>query len=359
LAYHRLLAVGIKAHPNLTLSDASGELPRSRDQLTRRGPIRPGRYCGQYSLLLRLASGQRYGFADRAEDREVSMREQAEWHDLLAEAVNEPGRIMAAYHAFHNYSVGNALLALSQCLQRKLTPGPLNTYKGWQELGRQVRKGERALTLCMPVTARKKRINSGTGTELEEEHLLTYFVFRPNWFLVSQTDGATPFTLPTPAFDLGVALNNLGVRRLEFDLIDGNVQGFAKDRGIAINPVAQLPQKTTFHELAHVVLGHTKQASMIDRDSTPRCIREVEAESVALICCEALELPGADFAAGYIQHWLRGEKEIPAQSTQRIFSAATAILKAGSYIETGPGIERNLGIKVDLLADSPDSWIPS
>jgi len=255
------------------------------------------------------------------------MRDQPKWQDLLVEAVNKPGRIMAAYSAFHNYSVGNALLALSQCHQRKLTPGPLNTYKGWQKLGRQVKKSERALTLCMPVTAKKKRVNPETN--IEEEHVMTYFVYRPNWFVVTQTGGDTPYTLPSPGFDLDTALRNLEIEKLDFDLIDGNVQGFARDRGIAINPVAQLPHRTTFHELAHVVLGHT-QAVMVDSEATPRCIREVEAESVALICCEALGLPGAEFARGYVQHWLRGQKEIPTQSAQQIFSAATMILKAGS-----------------------------
>jgi antirestriction protein ArdC len=255
------------------------------------------------------------------------VRDQAKWQDLLVEAVNEPGKIMAAYTAFHNYSIGNALLALSQCLQRKLAPGPLNTYKGWQKLGRQVKKGEHALTLCMPVIAKKKRIN--LETNLEDEHVLTYFVYRANWFVLSQTGGDTPYILPTPDFDLDAALNKLEARRLEFDLIDGSVQGFARERGIAINPVAELPHKTTFHELAHIVLGHTQQAVMVDLDATPRCIREVEAESVALICCEALDLPGAEYCRGYIQHWLRGQKEIPAQSAQRILAAASDILRAG------------------------------
>src|SRR5215470_15072277 len=248
------------------------------------------------------------------------MRDQAKWQELLTEAVNKPGKIMAAYTPFHNYSIGNALLALSQCLQRKLTPGPLNTYQGWQELGRHVKKGERALTLCMPVTTKKKRINP--ETELEEEHVLTYFVYRPNWFVLSQTGGDAPYTVPTPGFDLDAALNNLEVQRLEFDLIDGNVQGFARDRGIALNPVAQLPYKTTFHELAHIVLGHTQHAVTVDSDSTPRCIREVEAEAVALICCEALNQPGAEYCRGYIQHWLRREQEIPAASANRVLATA-------------------------------------
>lgn len=256
------------------------------------------------------------------------MKDHAKWHELLVEAVNQPGKFMAAYTAFHNYSIGNALLALSQCLKRNLTPGPLNTYKGWQELGRYVKKGEQALTLCMPVTAKKKKINP--ETKQEEEHVLTYFVFRPFWFTLCQTGGDKPYTLQAPDFDLEAALSGLGIRRIDFDLLDGNVQGFAREKTIAISPIAQLPLKTTFHELAHVVLNHTvEQSTFVDEESTPRSIREVEAEATALICLEALGLDGSAYCRGYIQHWLQGEKEIPTQSAQRIFSAATAILKAG------------------------------
>jgi antirestriction protein ArdC len=87
--------------------------------------------------------------------------------------------------------------------------------------------------------------------------------------------------------------------------------------------------KTTLHELAHVVLGHSTSEKLVDSDQTARHIREVEAESVALICCETLGLEGSDFSRGYIQHWLKTEKEIPNHSAARIFAAATSILKAG------------------------------
>jgi antirestriction protein ArdC len=260
------------------------------------------------------------------------MRDQAKWQELLTEAVNHPGKIMEAYSAFHNYSIGNGLLALSQCLQRNLTPGPLNTYKGWQELGRFVKKGEQALTLCMPVTAEKKKVDP--DTKQEQEHVLTYFVYRPFWFTLCQTGGDKPYALPTPGFDLEVALSNLGIRRIDFDMLDGNVQGYAREKTIAISPIAQHPLKTTFHELAHVVLNHTaEQSSLVDEESTPRSLREVEAESTALICLEALGLDGSAYCRGYIQHWLHGQQEIPTQSAQKIFAAATAILKAGQILK--------------------------
>jgi hypothetical protein len=79
-----------------------------------------------------------------------------------------------------------------------------------------------------------------------------------------------------------------------------------------------------------VVLGHTTSEKLVDSEQTVKHIREVEAESVALICCETLGLEGADFCRGDIRHFLKTEKEIPNQSAARIFAAATSILKAGT-----------------------------
>jgi antirestriction protein ArdC len=85
-----------------------------------------------------------------------------------------------------------------------------------------------------------------------------------------------------------------------------------------------------FHELAHVVLGHTAEGSLNSdsTDRTPRDIRELEAEAVALLCCESLGLLGAAESRGYIHFWFHGN-EVPERSAQRIFHAADQILKAG------------------------------
>ena len=69
--------------------------------------------------------------------------------DLLQSAVQEPGILSRAYSQFHSYSLGNQLLAMMQCHQRGIEPGPMATFPGWKALGRHVRKGEKALTLCM------------------------------------------------------------------------------------------------------------------------------------------------------------------------------------------------------------------
>jgi antirestriction protein ArdC len=257
-------------------------------------------------------------------------KQHATWGELLRDAVEKPGRMLAAYTAFHNYSFGNALLALEQCVRRNLPPGPLNTYRGWLERKRQVRKGETGITLCMPMPFKRNAHSDEAEEEPAKSQTRNAFRFRAYWFVLAQTEGEETYVAPTPGFDLDTALGTLNIARTAFDEINGNIQGFARHREIAVNPLAALPHKTTFHELAHVVLGHTTSEKMVDSEQTAVHIREVEAESVALICCETLGLEGAEFCRGYIQHWLKAEKEIPTNSAARIFAATTSILKAGN-----------------------------
>jgi antirestriction protein ArdC len=255
------------------------------------------------------------------------------WSALLVEAVNKPGLIMEAYSAFTNYSLGNQILAITQCQLRRIQPGPINTFPGWQALGRNVKRGERALILCMPIT-RKRREETTEESKTNEEHTYTSFVYKPKWFVASQTEGED-FMPPTLSeWDAKRALNALNIEQIPFIETNGNIQGYAKRRQIAINPVAQLPQKTLLHELAHVVLAHTTEADFTDTERTPRSLREVEAEAVALLCCEALGLEGAEFCRGYVQSWIRatpGSKGdvIPEKSAQKILHAADQILRAG------------------------------
>lgn len=246
---------------------------------------------------------------------------------LLESAINEPGLISSAYSSFHNYSLGNQLLALSQCMARGITPGPIATFNRWKELGRFVRKGERALILCRPVTVKRTTIADDGG---EDATTATWFIYRASWFVLSQTDGQPLPEPPMPTWDAAKALNALGVIEIPFDSFNGNCLGFARERSIAINPVNPMPHKTRFHELAHVQLGHTLEGSQADDDTTPRNLRECEAESVALLCCAALDLPGVEYSRGYIQSWWGTGNAIPERSAQRVLKVADQILKAGS-----------------------------
>ena len=245
------------------------------------------------------------------------------WSDLLKEAVTQPGMILKAYSAFHAYSTGNQLLALWQCRMRQIEPGPLSTYPGWQAKGRQVRRGERALVLCMPLTGKHRADDEGG-----EDAVYVRFVYKRNWFTLSQTEGEPIEIQTTPEWDRARALIGLSINEVPFEHMDGNCMGYARKREIAINPMNPLPHKTTFHELGHVLIGHCAESETSDTQYTPRNLREVEAESVALICCESLGLPGAEYSRDYIQNWINSDV-IPEKSAQKIFHVADQILKAG------------------------------
>ena len=252
--------------------------------------------------------------------------------DLLQTAVTDPGIISRAYQQFHGFSLGNQLLALFQCHERGIAPGPMATYPRWRELGRHVCKGEKAITLCMPITVKRKPKNhvveADTGSDDPES--MTWFVYKPRWFVLSQTEGQELPEPEIPSWDRDTALEALDVREIPFEHLDGNCLGFARERSIAISPLAPLAAKTRFHELAHVLLGHTAEGQHADSEITPRNQRECEAESVALLCCAALDLPGVAECRGYVQHWWGQGNPIPERSAQRILKVADQILKAGT-----------------------------
>jgi hypothetical protein len=278
-----------------------------------------------------------------------------DWSKLLTDAVKTPGIISQAYSRFWTYSVGNQILAMFQCQMRGLEPGPIHTFRGWLDLGRHVKRGEKAITLCMPVTVKRRldrragerqQLRGGDSAERQVTGPggvvaggdttvnVTVFTYKPHWFVLSQTEGDPYVPQELPDWSEARALHALLIDRVPFDHPSGNCQGFASVRTVSVSPIAALPHKTLFHELAHVILGHTEEGHTLDdHDRTPVNQREVEAECVALICCESLDLAGAAECRGYIQHWL-GKETIPDRSAQRIFKAADQVLKAGRRTES-------------------------
>jgi hypothetical protein len=151
---------------------------------------------------------------------------------------------------------------------------------------------------------------------------------------VWQTEGADYHPASLPTWDRLRALQSLGIEEIRFELLDGNCQGYATGRRIAISPVAVYPLKTFCHEMAHVLM-HSGHGEHRDDDVTPKNLREVEAEAVAMICCAALNLPGIDSARAYIQSWWGHGHPIPEASARSILKVADQILKAGASLQAG------------------------
>lgn len=271
-----------------------------------------------------------------------------DWNALFEQALTQPGVMSKAYSVFHEYSLGNAFLAACQLFDRKLPLSPIATFNKWKELGRMVKKGEKAIQLVMPVQvkikSKEEEDEAGITGQDQGAATKTIFILKNNWFALCQTDGAEyAQDVAIPKWDKARALASLGITEQDFKSMSGNAQGYAipNEKKLAINPLAALPWKTTFHEMAHCLL-HSAEAQMADGEMLQRCIKEAEAESVAYLCCATLELPGLEQSRAYIQHWLGSEEqseEFKKKSAARVFAAANKILKAGECAVDGEGVK--------------------
>lgn len=246
--------------------------------------------------------------------------------ELLENALQSEGAISKCYSVFHNYSFRNIVLLCKQFVMRGQDVAPVATYKKWQELNRQVKKGSKAYEMYVPVF--KKEIDEKTGEETER----MFFIVKKAWFSVSDTDGDQALDkTETPEFSLSRTMENLNIKMLQFDYVNGNIQGYCAKEGIAINPVAQHPIKTALHEIAHFILHSDK-----DDYHDERGLYECEAESTALLSgmlLGVLDDESKSDAVGYIKHWMTKYKNLDAgklleKSAKNIFSAVDKILAA-------------------------------
>ena len=234
---------------------------------------------------------------------------------------------------FHNYSLGNQLLAMAQCHAREF---PLARSAllctGKKTAGLSARAKRPSCFACRSLVNAALRNTTTKPARMKPSKSDT-----PGSSTVTTGSSwlrpTAPIYVPEPIPDWNEvqALETLDIKRIDFDLMDGNCQGYAQKRTVAISPLAEHPTRTLLHELAHVVLGHTAERMNDSGELTPRDIRELEAECTAMLVSASLNLPGVEESRGYIQSWYHGNS-VPERNAQRIFSAADKILKAGSVV---------------------------
>lgn len=285
--------------------------------------------------------------------------ERPDWLKMIESILTEPGRLGDYYHAFHKYSLGNQALAVEQLKMRNIEVSPIASFRAWKEKGRSVKRGEKAIGLWMPFTPRfqkdtgmdlSPKAESNPQPDAEKQGKAKTgrmaFMMKNNWFALAQTEvdqnsGNPPVEIVQVEMDwnAGAATANLGITEVPFASVSGNTQGWAfpQAKQMGINPLAHLPHKTRFHEMAHCLLHGNETVEMIDGSELSKSLMEAEAESVAFLCCAALNLPGLDEARGYVQSWLgfsTSDREAYKKSAARIFSTADKILKAGLNVNT-------------------------
>lgn len=238
------------------------------------------------------------------------MNKQIEWNNLINEALTVEGSLGNVYNRFYNYSYMNQILLYLQGVKE-----PVGTYKVWQANKRQVKKGSKASFIIKPTFYKNE----------DEELELGGFKAMNCIFSLSQTEGEELKPLEANNWKLERVLNKYDINLVEFEKMNGNIQGYSFKKNIAINPLAKAPLKTTMHELAHVLLGHTTEGN-----NEHAGIIEFQAEAVAYIVAKELDLEAFDASSSraYIQGWLKNEKPEDKQIKQ-VFKVVNDILTAG------------------------------
>ena len=243
--------------------------------------------------------------------------------DYLAEIYDKPQKIHESFKIFHNYSLFNSILAEIQLGKAE----PINTYQGWIKLGRQVKKGSRAIELFLPV---KYKIENEENEKFEQDFFKTVFIKKKYWFGLSQTDGEEFKINNLPNYNINQALENLQIKQIEFENIDGNCQGYAipNQKKIAINPLSYSPFGTLIHEVAHCLL-HDKENKIVDNQLLDISTKEFEAETTAyLVCCSLGMFDNLEYSRGYVSQWIK-RSDIEEINFKRAFDCANKILQAG------------------------------
>lgn len=254
------------------------------------------------------------------------------WPSLLEDALTTPGNLYDTYSRFHSYSLANMMLFRQQGYDE-----PMASMKAWNQLKRRVKLGAHAGMVIVPKLIKEPPVEGETQEE-KKERIARLVGFKPvnGVFGYSQTTGEDIPPRPTPGWDLITALGKLGISERPFDQPDGNMQGCSIGLEFAINPMAVNRTKTVFHELGHILLGHTLGHGL-DGEHYHRGIQEFQAESVAYLAMNELGLLDEDTATrsrGYIQHWL-GEERPPDKAIQQVFTAADRILRSGRVEVSG------------------------
>lgn len=246
-----------------------------------------------------------------------------DWAGLLEASLTIEGSTGNTYSRLYNYSMGNRALLMYQ----GVLPQPVATYNRWLEVDRHVKRGAKAKSILRPITVKSK-------TELDENgNPKTYQRFKlvRSVFPICDTEGEPLPDIELPEWSKARALASLAITEIPFAEYNGNVQGFSIRRHIAINPAAKYPTRTTMHELAHVVHGHTASDQALAEYSQHRGVKEFEAEAAAYLTLNELELLDDEVARvsrGYVQAWM-GEQKPTEQSVRAIFKVTDAIVNAG------------------------------
>jgi hypothetical protein len=242
------------------------------------------------------------------------------------------GNYMKTMKDFHDYSLGNLILAHYQLMERNVDSEGidlLGSYRLWQKKGRQVRRGEKALYILAPRFWEIK--DEETGEVVEKK---MWFKKVPV-FDISQTDGE-PLEEDYTTNNLNFYFNEIVSRVEDIKVNESNKQltrGYTDGKEIWVSKYISDTRKicVLFHEMAHYYLHFGK-----DRKSLTKDVKELEAEAVSYMVSSACGIVN-DESSSYIREWAgsNAHNEIQGRGQKLIDVALKIIddLKLGELVE--------------------------
>jgi antirestriction protein ArdC len=237
---------------------------------------------------------------------------------------------LCAARKFHRYSFSNQLLIALQRPDATQVGG----YRKWQQFGRQVRKGEKGITIIAPCV-RKVRGTTVDGDRQDETDVRVTGFTCAHVFDIAQTDGEPLPEICTQLLgdDPVGAFHRLeaAATALDFtvdvvplsDSLNGDCNHVAHRIRVNVDVSPMQRVKTLSHELAHAWL-HGPDLMPADM---PRGVKELEAESVAYIVCQEFGIDSSQYTFGYVAGWVgSGASNAISSSAQRIVQATRVIL---------------------------------
>lgn len=246
---------------------------------------------------------------------------------------------------FPRYSVNNNILIMMQKPDAQMC----QSFTGWKEMGRFVKKGEKGIKILAPapytIQREQNKLDDRGNPMMDKdgEPIMESVEIKVNAFKVvstfdvSQTDGKELPSLGVDELTGGVdgygtfleALKEVCPVPITFENIEGGAKGFYSqtEKRIAIQEGMSEAQtvKTAIHEMAHQKLHAIEN----NGPKQSRNSKEVEAESVAYTVCQHYGIDTSDYSFSYVAGWSEG-KETPElkASLDTIRKAASELICA-------------------------------
>lgn len=271
----------------------------------------------------------------------------ARLHDQLTDQVNDLVNsdkwkaFLDFSRSFHSYSLNNVLLALAQRPSATDSGGQFAGFRGWQEKGRQVRRGEKAIKIFGYSTKQVTEEDPETGEEVTRTRV-RYPIL--NVFALDQTDPIDGVEDHSTVAHRLLGADPAGIyQKMAARLAEA---GWQVDRKPVLGPAngyttvdgsrcividdqlsPAMAARVILHEGAHAWmhvdpdtgLGWSPQGD--GRYLDHRGVAETEAEAVSYVLAGMANLDTSDYSVGYVAGWTDGDPD-------KVRDTAASVLQA-------------------------------